>query len=94
MISAQCDKLRDRAKQLRLLPDVVKAPYVLPGTKERVWLSMRSAANDMERAANTILSLRDKLTGMTGQQGQIDALKEENKELRNKLRELGIEVPE
>ena len=61
MLSAQCDELRDKAKLLRGHADGLKAPYVIPSTKELMALTMLDSAMRMEEAADTIISLRDRL---------------------------------
>lgn len=61
MISAQCDQLRERAKELCSLAPDPAVPYLVPSTKETMALAMRSAASEMEDAANTIWELRCKL---------------------------------
>jgi len=61
MLSAQCDELRDKAKLLRGHVDGLKAPYVIPSTKELMMLTMLDSAMRMEEAADTIISLRDRL---------------------------------
>ena len=58
MLSAQCDKLRERAKELRSLAPDPAVPYLVPSTKETMALAMRSAASEMEDAADTIWELR------------------------------------
>ena len=64
MLSSTCEMLRDRAKELRNLAPDYDAPYLVPSTKETMALAMRSAASEMELAADTICGLRDKLMGM------------------------------
>ena len=61
MISAQCDKLRERAAELRSLAPDSDVPYLVPSTKETMALAMGSAASEMEYAADLILELRDDL---------------------------------
>lgn len=61
MISAQIDGLRERAKELRSLAPDPDVPYLVPSTKETMALAMRSAASEMEDAADTIWQLRDDL---------------------------------
>lgn len=61
MLSAQCAELRDKAKLLRGHADGLKAPYVIPSTKELMMLTMLDSATRMEEAADTIVSLRDRL---------------------------------
>ncbi len=61
MLSAQCAELRDKAKLLRGHADGLKAPYVIPSTKELMMLTMLDSATRMEEAADTIISLRDRL---------------------------------
>ena len=61
MISAQIDGLRERAKELRNLAPDPDVPYLVPSTKETMALAMRSAAIEMEGAADTIWQLRDDL---------------------------------
>ena len=60
-ISAQCDQLRERAKELCSLAPDPAVPYLVPSTKETMALAMRSAASEMEDAANTIWELQCKL---------------------------------
>lgn len=59
MLSAQVDKLRERAKELRSLAPNPAVPYLVPSTKETMALAMRSAASEMEDAADIIWDLRD-----------------------------------
>ena len=61
MLSAMRDELRERAKELRGLAPDPAVPYLVPSTKETMALAMRSAASEMEDAANTIWELRCKL---------------------------------
>ncbi len=61
MISSQCDKLRERAAELRNLAPKPEVPYLVPSTKETMALAMGSAASEMEQAADLILELRDDL---------------------------------
>lgn len=61
MISSQCDKLRERAAELRNLAPKPEVPYLVPSTKETMALAMMSAASEMEQAADLILELRDDL---------------------------------
>ena len=61
MLSAQCAELRDKAKLMRGHADGLKAPYVIPSTKELMALTMLDSAMRMEEAADTIISLRDRL---------------------------------
>ena len=58
MLSAQVDKLSERAKELRSLAPDPAVPYLVPSTKETMALAMRSAASEMEDAADTIWELR------------------------------------
>ena len=58
MLSAQVDKLRERAKELRSLAPDPAVSYLVPSTKETMALAMRSAASEMEDAADTIWELR------------------------------------
>ena len=53
--------LRGKAKLLRGHADGLKAPYVIPSTKEPMMLTILDSATRMEEAADTILSLRDRL---------------------------------
>ena len=59
MTSGQCDELREKAKLLRGHVDGLSAPYVIPSTKELMALTMLDSADRMERAADTILELRE-----------------------------------
>ena len=61
MISAQIDELRERAKELRNLAPDPDVPHLVPSTKETMALAMRSAASEMDDAADTIWQLRDDL---------------------------------
>jgi rubrerythrin len=61
MISGLIDGLRERAKELRNLAPDPDVPYLVPSTKETMALAMRSAASEMEDAADTIWQLRDDL---------------------------------
>ena len=61
MLTSQCDRLRDRAKELRTLAPGLSAPYVVPSTKETMALAMQSAASELEQAADAIEGLRDAL---------------------------------
>lgn len=61
MLSAQADELRDRAHELKMLASGMDAPYIVPSTKETMALAMASAASEMREAADTIMSLRDRL---------------------------------
>ena len=61
MISSQCDKLRERAAELRNLAPKPEVPYLVPSTKETMALAMMSAASEMEQVADLILELRDDL---------------------------------
>jgi hypothetical protein len=61
MISGLIDELRERAKELRNLAPDPDVPYLVPSTKEVMALAMRSAASEMEDAADTIWQLRDDL---------------------------------
>lgn len=66
ILSAQCDELRDKAKLLRGHADGLKAPYVIPSTKELMMLTMLDSATRMEEAADTIEELSAKLQGVMG----------------------------
>ena len=61
MLNMQCERLRDRADELRMLAGGMGAPYIVPETKETMALAMMSAASEMREAADTIKSLRDRL---------------------------------
>jgi hypothetical protein len=61
MLSAQCDELREKAKLLRGHAEGLNAPYVIPSTKELMALTMLDSAGRMEEAADTIISLRNRL---------------------------------
>ena len=67
MLSSQCERLRDRADELRMLASGMDAPYIVPSTKETMALSMHSAASAMREAAYTIEGLRDRLQESYGQ---------------------------
>jgi len=69
MLTAQVEILRDRAHELCMLADGLSAPYVIPSTKETMFLAMKSAASEMREAADTIESLRDRLQ----EAGNVDA---------------------
>jgi len=60
-VREQADELRDKAKLLRGHADGLKAPYVIPSTKELMALTMLDSATRMDEAADTIISLRDRL---------------------------------
>ena len=74
MLSAQVDKLRERAKELRSLAPDPAVPYLVPSTKETMALAMRSAASEMEDAADTIWELRDMVHK---ERAEADRLREE-----------------
>lgn len=74
MLSAQVDKLRERAKELRSLAPDPAVPYLVPSTKETMALAMRSAASEMEDAADTIWELRGM---MHKERAEADKLREE-----------------
>lgn len=61
MLSHQADELRDKAKLLRAHVDGLAAPLVVPSTKELMALTMLDSASRMEEAADTIISLRNRL---------------------------------
>ena len=54
-------RLQERASELRSLAPDPDVPYLVPSTKETMALAMRSAASEMEHAADTILELRNDL---------------------------------
>lgn len=58
---AENDRLRERASELRSLAPDPDVPYLMPSTKEIMALAMRSAASEMEQAADLILELRNDL---------------------------------
>ena len=78
MLSAQYDRLRERAKELRDLAPDPTVPYLVPSTKETITLAMQSAASEMEDASDAILSLRDRA----------QALQAENAKLRELVRDM------
>lgn len=88
MISAQCDELRERAKELRNLAPDPDVPYLVPSTKEIMALAMRSAAGEMEDAADTIWQLRCRLVDAedrvrkSGELCKLCDLADENAKLR------------
>ena len=84
-ISAQCDQLRERAKELCSLAPDPAVPYLVPSTKETMALAMRSAASEMEDAANTIWELRCKLVDIVADLQEALA---ENAKLRELVRDL------
>ncbi len=61
MLTSQCDELRIRAKELVKCADDLNVPYVLPESKQLMGVTARLAATEMEHAADTILSLRERL---------------------------------
>jgi hypothetical protein len=69
MISSQCDRLRERAATLR----------------QGRWSDGEDDATLMERAADTIWELRNKLSGVVDQQDEIERLEDENARLRSCL---------
>lgn len=72
MISAQCDKLRDRAKVLR----------------QGRWSDGEDDAKLMEDAADTILSLRDRAQGLQAENAKLRGARDVWQENDAKLREL------
>lgn len=82
MISAQCDQLRERAKELCSLAPDPAVPYLVPSTKETMALAMRSAASEMEDAADTIWELRCKLADMVDMRERARVAEAENEKLR------------
>ena len=105
MLSIQCDKLRERAKELRNLAQDPSVPYLVPSTKETMALAMTSAASEMESAADTIWELRE---NVHRERAEADTLRElvrdmwlqllnaydykEVDEFADRMRELGVEV--
>lgn len=101
MISALIDELRERAKELRSLAPDPDVPYLVPSTKETMALAMRSAAGEMEDAADTIWQLRDDLQRANAENAklreQLDymtpiAWYAASEQERDRMRELGVEV--
>lgn len=72
MISAQCDKLRDRAKELR----------------QGRWSDGADDAKLMEDAADTILSLQDMAQGLQAENAKLRGARDVWQENDAKLREL------
>ena len=66
ILSLQCERLRDRADELRMLASGMDAPYIVPSTKETMAYAMSSAAHELNAAADTIEAQRDKLQGVIG----------------------------
>ena len=87
-ISAQCDQLRERAKELCSLAPDPAVPYLVPSTKETMALAMRSAASEMEDAADTILSLRDMAQVLRAENAKLRGARDVWQENDAKLREL------
>lgn len=83
MISSQCDELMDKAKLLRMHAEGLGAPYVVPSTKELMAMAMFDSATRMERAADTIWELRNKLAGVVDERERVRALQAENDALRD-----------
>ena len=73
MISAQCDQLRERAKELR----------------QGRWSDGADDAKLMEDAADTILSLRDRAQGLQAENARLRGARDVWQENDAKLRELG-----
>lgn len=98
MLSAQCDELRERAKELRSLAPDPNVPYLVPSTKEIMALAMASAASEMESAADTIWELRCKLAGMVDMRERARVAESENAKLRELVHDmywdLVAEMPE
>ena len=61
MLRSQCEKLRDRADELRMLASGMDAPYIVPSTKLTMAYAMSSAASEMREAADTIEGLQRQL---------------------------------
>lgn len=78
ILSAMRDNLHERADELREHADELSAPYVRIPTKAVVYLSMTSAATEMDRAADTIWELREKC----------GELQDERDELRELVRDM------
>ena len=72
MISAQCDQLRERAKELR----------------QGRWSDGADDAKLMEDAADTILSLRDRAQGLQAENARLRGARDVWQENDAKLREL------
>ena len=66
ILNMQCERLRDRADELRMLASGMDAPYIVPSTKETMAYAMSSAAHELNAAADTIEVQRDKLQGVIG----------------------------
>ena len=84
-LSAKCDRLRERAEEMRFLAPDPDVPYLIPSTKETMALAMRSAASEMEDAADTIWQLRNTNLDTANEN---DDLKAENEERRERVAEL------
>lgn len=78
-LSAKCDRLRERAEEMRFLAPDPDVPYLVPSTKEIMALAMRSAASEMDDAADTIWQLRNTNLDTANEN---DDLKAENAKLR------------
>jgi hypothetical protein len=61
MTDNRVTELREKAKLLRGHAEGLNAPYVIPSTKELMALTMLDSAGRMEEAADTIISLRNRL---------------------------------
>lgn len=66
ILTMQCERLRDRADELRMLASGMGAPYIVPETKKTMAYAMSSAASELNAAADTIEAQRDKLQGVIG----------------------------
>ena len=93
MTSGQCDELREKAKLLRGHVDGLSAPYVIPSTKELMALTMLDSADRMERAADTILELREMAQKANAENAKLREYVKwlEDLAVKNELRELRIE---
>jgi len=94
MISAQCDQLRERAKELCSLAPDPAVPYLVPSTKETMALAMRSAASEMEDAADTIMSLRDRAQELQAENAKLRGARDVWQDNDVKLRELVRDIYE
>lgn len=84
VLSAKRDRLRERAEEMRFLAPDPDVPYLVPSTKETMALAMRSAASEMEDAADTIWQLRNTNLDTANEN---DQLKAENAKLRKLMQD-------
>lgn len=69
MLNMQCERLRDRADELRMLASGMDAPYIVPETKKTMAYAMSSAASELNAAADTIDGLWESY-GKVPEQGE------------------------